>query len=363
MKTFRYKLIALLFIVCYSCSSSDTSNNNNSNSDDSNDNNDPSPSNTWLIPIEDVKDGGPGKDGIPSIENPNFNLASETFMNDDEIVIGIKVGDIVRAYPHYILDYHEIVNDNFESEKVTISYCPLTGTAFAWESKIGGNIESTFGVSGLLYNSNLILYDRETDSNWSQMLLQCVNGENIGDEPEIYNVVETNWATWKEMYPNSEVLNTQTGFERPYGTYPYGAYKTDDDFFLFIPSPLNPALPNKQRVFTIIDDDKAKVYEFSDFSGGNAIIDGFNGKNYLVVGNENIITAFQVNGALTQLEYSFSFNNSNVLFTDNEGNEWTIFGEAINGPREGQKLNNPVSVTSMWFATAAFYPNPQIYLD
>ena len=132
---------------------------------------------------------------------------------------------------------------------------------------------------------------------------------------------------------------------------------------MFVPSPLNPALPNKQRVFTIINDEKAKVYQFSDFTGGNAIIDTFKGQNYLIVGNENIITAFEVNGILTQLGYTFAFNNSDVFFTDNEGNEWSVFGEVLSGPRLGQKLNNPVNVTSMWFATAAVYPNPQIYID
>lgn len=360
MKKFKSLFIVLLITLFYSCGNSDSPNNEN-DPDGTSNGNENNPVSTWLIPIEDVKDGGPGKDGIPSIENPNFNLASATTLDDDEIVIGIKIGNTIRAYPHYILDWHEIVNDTFEDEKITISYCPLTGTAFAWESSFGTNTETTFGVSGLLYNSNLILYDRVTDSNWSQMLLQCVNGDNIGERPEIYNVVETNWGTWKTMYPNSEVLTTQTGFDKPYGTYPYGAYRTDDDFFLFIPSPLNPALPNKQRVFTIIDDDFAKVYEFSDFQGGNAIIDSFRNKNYLIAGDENIIVAFEVSGIFTQLDYTYAFNNSEVFLTDNEGNSWSIFGEVLDGPRVGQKLSNPINVTSMWFATAAFYPNPQIY--
>ncbi|WP_411894242.1 DUF3179 domain-containing protein [Winogradskyella sp. A2] len=361
MKTIKTTYLLLLVLLVFSCSSSDPSN-NDSNSDTSDDN-DPSPTDSWLIPVGDVKDGGPGKDGIPSIENPMFNLASETTMDDDEIVVGIKIGNTIRAYPHFILDYHEIVNDIIDTENISISYCPLTGTAFAWESAIEGNIESHFGVSGLLYNSNLILYDRETDSYWSQMRLQCVNGDLIGDFPEIFPVIETNWNTWKNMYPNSEVLNTQTGFDKPYGNYPYGDYRTDQDLFLFVPSPLNPALPNKERVFTIIDDDKAKVYKFSNFINGNVIIDNFNGKDYLVIGNENIINAFEVNGIFNQLEYTFSFVNSDVFFTDNEGNGWSIFGEVISGPRLGQTLNSPTSVTSMWFATAAFYPNPQIYSE
>ena len=362
MKTIQITLIATITIFTMACSSGETSNNDSLSNNPSNGNDDTPPNNNWLIPVSDVKDGGPGKDGIPSIDNPMFQVASETVMNDEEIIIGIKVGNTIKAYPHFILDWHEIVNDIVGTENISISYCPLTGTAFAWESAVEGSVSTSFGVSGLLYNSNLILYDRVTDSNWSQMRLQCVNGDLIGDLPEIYSVIETNWATWKEMYPNSEVLTTNTGFDKPYGTYPYGEYKTDDDFFLFVPSPLNPALPNKQRVYTIISgNDNAKVYKFSDFLNGNAIIDNFDSKNYLIVGNENIIVAFEVSGAFSNLEFSYAYNDSDVFFTDNEGNNWSVFGGVLSGPRLGQKLTAPTTVTSMWFATAAFYPTPEIW--
>ena len=124
MKKFKSLFIVLLITLFYSCGNSDSPNNEN-NSDGSSNGNDNNPVSTWLIPIEDVKDGGPGKDGIPSIENPNFNLASATTLDDDEIVIGIKIGNTIRAYPHYILDWHEIVNDTFEDEKITICMIEL----------------------------------------------------------------------------------------------------------------------------------------------------------------------------------------------------------------------------------------------
>jgi len=316
----------------------------------------------WLIPVGEVKDGGPGKDGIPSIDRPIFiNPEDETVLpiSDDELIVGYIDRGQAKAIPHYILDWHEVVNDNTDvtGESITISYCPLTGTAFGWESTSGGMV-STYGVSGLLYNTNLIMYDRNTDSNWSQMRLQCVNGELIGDVPTMLDVLETDWATWKQLYPDTKIMSANTGFDRAYGFYPYGSYKEDHDAFLFTPSPMSDLLPNKQRVFAIIDGNRAKAYTFPLFEGGNVFTTSFNGKNYIVVGNEKAITAFEVNGSFTSLTFEYELSDSGGFFKDNEGNIWNVFGTAISGPRIGQQLQAPSKVTSMWFAVAAFYPVP-----
>jgi hypothetical protein len=321
--------------------------------------------NTWLIPVSQVKDGGPGKDGIPSLDFPKFVAPSSSeasFLNDNDLVIGIVDGNEVRAYPHLILDWHEIVNDKLNDVSVTINYCPLTGTAFGWKSISNGST-STFGVSGLLYNSNLILYDRISDSFWSQLKLKCVNGKRIGDEPELLRIVETNWGTWKELYPSSKVLSLDTGFERNYDVYPYGNYKTNHSYFLYTANPSNKALPNKERIYAVIDENVSKVYQFSSFNGGKAVRDTFNGKEYLVVGNENLITAFEISLDYSDLTFEYDFNDSVTFFKDNEGNEWNVFGEAIEGQRKGETLKSTKSVVSFWFAIAAFYPDPEIYIE
>lgn len=316
----------------------------------------------WLIPVNEILDGGPGKDGIPSIDNPQFvNVADATFLEDDDLVVGIIKDDVIRAYPHIILDWHEVVNDEIANAFLTINYCPLTGTAFAWES-ITNNTKSSFGVSGLLYNANLILYDRNTDSNWSQLELKCVNGELINDEPSLYNVVETDWNTWKSLYPNTEVMSTSTGFSRSYGTSPYSDYSTNNERFIFTPSIINSALPNKDRIYAIINNDKSKVYQFSDFNNGHTIKDSFLGKDYLLVGNENIINAFELPETYSNVTFEYEIDSTNgTFFKDSLGNTWSIFGEALSGPQIGDKLLNSKSVVSYWFAIAAFYPNPEIY--
>ena len=321
---------------------------------------------SWLIPIAEVKDGGPGKDGIPSIDSPNFvlnNSSDASFISDDDLVVGIVIGDDAKAYPHSILDWHEIVNDNVGGDHITLSYCPLTGTAFGWKSRVGRS-DTTFGVSGLLYNANLILYDRETDSNWSQLGLQCVNGERIGDFPEVVQVIEMPWKEWKMLFPNTKVLTKNTGFSRDYDRYPYGSYKTDNDFFIFPVFPMNDAIPNKERVFALIDGTISKVYQFDKFGSGDAVRQQFNVKDYLVVGTSKFIAGYELEGDLKDLTFDYEFDSTDniiTLFSDNEGNRWSIYGEALSGPRKGIRLKATKSVIGYWFAIAAFYPNPLIY--
>jgi len=317
----------------------------------------------WLIPIEEIRDGGPGRGGIPAIDNPVFIGANANYISDDDLVIGIIKGNEIKAYPHIVMDWHEIVNDNdVGGSPVTINYCPLTGTAFGWDGVVNGQA-TTFGVSGLLYNSNLILFDRNTGSNWSQLKLECVNGALMGDLPQTISVVETKWGVWKNMFPSTKVLSLNTGFNRDYGQYPYGDYITNNDFLLFNVNPANDALPRKERVYAIIDNTITRAYRFEDFIGGKTIKETFNGKTHLIVGNSDIINAFTLSGPYLDLDFQYNYNDTEEFFSDNEGNKWNIFGEAIEGPRTGEKLTISKSVVSYWFAIAAFYPNPEIYSE
>ena len=353
-------IFSALFIM--SCGGADNSietfNDGNSSFDDSN-----VDLNEWLIPIEEVRDAA-GKDGIPSIDSPEFGKVDEvsSTLTDDLLVIGIKEGNIIKAYPHFILDWHEIVNDNLGDVSVAVTYCPLTGTAIGWNSMIKGS-KTTFGVSGFLYNNNLIPYDRLTDSNWSQIGLQCVNGELAGDKPEIISLIETTWGVWKSMYSRSSILNTNTGTNRPYDNYPYGDYKTNNGFLLFPLNPSDERLPNKERVHAIIDNNGSKVYRFNSFVGGGVIIDTFKGKEILVVGDQSTIVSFELNAINSTLNFEYAYNGSETFFKDNQGTEWNIFGEAISGPGIGNKLNPKTSFMAYWFSIGAFYPNAVIYSE
>ncbi|MGW9684078.1 DUF3179 domain-containing protein [Flagellimonas sp. 2504JD1-5] len=315
----------------------------------------PVENNFWSIPVVQVLDGGPGRDGIPSLQNLTFTQASNVnFLEDNDLIIGFKNGDDVRGYPHIILDWHEIINDNIGEASVAITYCPLTGTGIGWGRVIDGK-ETTFGVSGLLYNTNLIPFDRETNSNWSQILNESVNGELLGTKVSLSMLVETDWKTWKQMYPNSQVVNLSTGFQRTYGTSPYGNYSTDNDFFLF-PVSKDTRLPLKERVLAIINESDAKVYRFGDFAAENVVMDAFKGRNYLIVGNRDFMVAFEPEGEHNSLQFTYIFDgNSDTLLEDNEGNQWDLFGNAISGPRLGERLKAPASFMAYWFSVPAFY--------
>ncbi len=319
----------------------------------------------WLIPQSEIKDGGPGKDGIPSVDNPQFlATSSATFIDDDELVVGIKIGDEVKAYPHQILDWHEIVNDVVGNTPIALTYCPLTGSAIGWGRTIDGST-TTFGVSGLLYNTNLIPYDRKTGSNWTQMGNQCVNGELIGKEIATYQVVETTWKTWKKMFPDSKVMSKSTGFNRNYGQYPYGDYRTNNDYLIFSIDPVDNRLLQKTRVLGVIGTGRAKVYEIDQLDDVITVVhDSFDGTSLVVAGSktDNFMVAFdrKLNDG-TMLDFEAVQGGGEAIMLDQEGNQWNLFGEAISGPRSGEKLNSTNAFIGYWMAWGAFYPMPNIY--
>lgn len=320
-------------------------------------------SGVWAIPSDEVFDGGPGKDGIPSVDDPEFRSVSEiNYMNDDDLVLGFKVGNEVRAYTHPVLDWHEIVNDEVNGVAIAITYCPLTGTGIGWDRNINGEV-TTFGVSGLLYNSNLIPYDRKSDSNWSQMANECVNGELIDTPIETHLLVETTWKTWQEFYPNSSVLTTNTGFSRSYGTYPYGNYITSSNLNFPI-SVSDDRLHVKERVLGVVIDGKAKVYQFDHFPGEEISIlrDVFLDQDLVVVGStgKNFLVAFSVGEDAIDTNFTLVQNEFPIVMKDQLGNKYNLFGEVVEGPSNIQ-LESPINYMGYWFSWGTFYPGVQIF--
>ncbi len=321
----------------------------------------------WTVPVDQVFDGGPGKDGIPALEDPDLiDAVQADYLNDEDLVLGYKNGETVIAYPHAILDWHEIINDKVDFHAFAVTYCPLTGTGIGWSREVEGQ-ETTFGVSGLLYNSNLIPYDRLSDSNWSQMRLESINGTFKGKSVSTFQLVETTWQTWQEMFPETKVVSTQTGHSRNYENYPYGDYKTNHNNLIFPVSPEDDRLPTKERVHGIIVKGEAKAYRFEDFAEGLAVIeDVVNDQEVIVVGDKekNFIMSFRrklLDGTIPQFEAAPEGSPARVVLIDNEGNNWSIFGEALSGPRQGEKLVPTKSFIGFWFSWGAFYPGLKLF--
>ena len=236
-----------------------------------------------LIPSNEILQGGPPRDGIPSIENPKFVSAKEAdFLKPKDRVIGITVNGESRAYPISILNWHEVVNDQIRGVPVSVTYCPLCGTGLVYDAKVNGKTLK-FGVSGLLYNSDVLLYDRQTETLWSQILSKGVNGPMKGRKLTMIPSSQTSWEAWLKKHPNTKVLSTDTGFSRSYGRSPYGDYDNNTETY-FPVSARSRAYHPKERVLGITINGKQKAYPFVELGklGTNSLKDNFQGQSLTI---------------------------------------------------------------------------------
>ncbi|MDA1272697.1 MAG: DUF3179 domain-containing protein [Verrucomicrobia bacterium] len=224
------------------------------------------------IPTSEILSGGPGRDGIPSIDKPKFvRPSAANFMLPDDLVVSVTIGDKTRAYPLRILVWHEIVNDDLAGQPIAVTYCPLCGTAMVFNRQVG-NRTLAFGVSGLLHNSDVLMYDRQTDSLWSQLAMKSVSGSQVNTELEWLASEHLTWAAWKEKYPQGEVLSTQTGAQRNYSGSAYASYEQSPDTMFPVPTH-RAELPKKDWVVGVIVDGVARAYPLKSLPPGQTVRD------------------------------------------------------------------------------------------
>ncbi|MEW5975769.1 MAG: DUF3179 domain-containing protein [Acidobacteriota bacterium] len=216
------------------------------------------------VPKEAILEGGPPKDGIPALDRPRFISAekADRFLQDREEVIGVFTGGQARAYPLRVMVWHELVNDEIEGRAVAVSYCPLNGAAAVYHSQAGEK-QLTFGVTGKLYHSTVVLYDRQTQSLWSQVTQEAIAGSSTGMKLEMIPSLTTTWKHWKSLHPETLVLSSETGFRRDYNQNPYAAYQASDQIMFPVPRNVKSKLRNKERVLGLEIDGVAKAYPFS----------------------------------------------------------------------------------------------------
>jgi hypothetical protein len=214
-----------------------------------------------LIPEQAIERGGPPRDGIPSIDTPRFVPAARAALKEADRVLGVHHKGVARAYPVLILNWHEIVNDRIGGDPIVVTYCPLCGTGMAFDGRVGGR-ELAFGVSGLLYNSDVLLYDRTTESLWSQIMSRAVTGPLKGTRLAPVPLTHTSWADWRKRHPGTEVLSTETGHVRDYSSDPYDGYDKVPRLMFDVQN-RDDRYPLKEWVLGVTVGDAAKAYPFS----------------------------------------------------------------------------------------------------
>lgn len=223
------------------------------------------------IPVDEIHSGGPPRDGIPSIDKPRFEgvEAADRWLKAGDVVISLSLEGERRAYPLRILVWHEIVNDRFGERPVAVTYCPLCGTAMAFDARVDGS-RRTFGVSGLLYNSDVLMYDRQTESLWSQLAMKAVSGPAEGTPLELLPSVHMEWGKWKETYPQGRVLSRKTGSSRNYGRTPYKSYEKTERL-MFPARKYRDELKNKTWIVGLHLGDYSAAFPLGELKGAGEV--------------------------------------------------------------------------------------------
>lgn len=306
-------------------------------------------------------------DAIPSIQKPTIVQLDQFEYPDDEKVVGVEYNGEARAYPHQILWWHEIINDALGELPISITLCPLTGTSIVFRRSFADTIH-TLGVSGNLFNSNLVMYSKTTQSLFPQMCATGISGENQNVTIQQYPSIETTWGVWKSLYPNTTIVNFETGHVREYNLYPYESYRTDHDYMLFSVDPEDMRLNRKDYVYGLEINGEARAYPFQSLPSQAAVNDELGGEKVLIIFDKTSQTAWgyarqiDVNQELT-FEVIESQDGSPFYLRDQQTNSiWTLTGKAISGSWTGRQLESYASgYTGFWFAWAAFYPGIEIF--
>jgi hypothetical protein len=313
---------------------------------------------------KNVRSGGPPKDGIPPIDEPKYVTVQEVkeTLDDDDVVFILESSDPVKIYPQYILVYHEIVNEELEGKSISITYCPLTGSVIAYKGDIQ-TMETTFGTSGELLNSNLVMYDRVTNSYWPQILGTAINGPSKGEDLETTSIAWTRWGLAKALYPNAMVLSEKTGFLRNYGNDPYGAYTEDDSYYqtggpFFPVMNIDKRLPSKEVVIGIKTGGALLAVTKSSVADVG-VLNLELGENPFVAIYDKSLEAVRVYSRRVNGE-TLEFSLRNGVILDDSASFWTAKGQALEGTYKGESLSPVTYFDVMWFAWSAFYPETEL---
>ncbi len=330
------------------------------------------------VPLEEIVSGGPPKDGIPAIDHPRFVPVAEAnrWLNGREPVVALVERGEAKAYPLQILLWHEIVNDVVGGRPVAVTYCPLCNTALTFDRRLDGTVLD-FGTTGRLRHSDLVMYDRRTESWWQQATGEGIVGRHAGRRLEPVSAPLVNWQTFKATYPEGRVLSRETGFDRPYGSNPYSRYDDPKGSPIagFFRRQVDQRLPAMERVVTVTLGGKDVAYPFSELRNRRVINDRVGSVPIVVfwaAGTASAVDDREVSrgrdvGAtgvfdrrLEGRTLDFEAADGGVFRDRQTGSEWNLLGQSESGKMKGRQLSPIPHGNHFWFAWAVFKPTTRV---
>lgn len=328
-----------------------------------------------LIDLEHLVSGGPPPDGIPPIDQPAFEPAeSVDWLQDDEPVLSLTVGEETRAYPLQIMTWHEIVNDTVGGEPVAVTYCPLCNSGVAFHRQVDGAVLD-FGTSGMLYADNLVMYDRQTESLWPQLTGQASVGALTGTQLTAIPMGVVGWSQFVAAHPDAPVLTRDTGHVREYGRNPYPGYDDPDGWLLVEPPDgRDPRLPVKERVIGVrfrgraVAVPRRTVAETGtvtvEHAGQRVVLWHVPGQRSAldddtIAGGEEIGSVGVFTPRVGGRWLTFAAESGRIHDVET-GSRWNVLGEAVAGPLRGRRLRPVTHLDTFWFAWVAFQPDTTV---
>ncbi|MAC44433.1 MAG: hypothetical protein CL913_10930 [Deltaproteobacteria bacterium] len=327
------------------------------------------------IEYHDLLSGGPPRDGIPPIDQPKFieNQLAAQWLKPNDPVIALEINGDARAYPLQILTWHEIVNDVVGEIPVTITFCPLCNSAIVFKRNHQG-ITYDFGTSGLLRHSDLVMYDRQTESLWQQFTGEAIVGVMTGEQLMMIPSGLIGFEQFQAAYPAGKILSKETGYSREYGRNPYPGY---DDIrnnpFLFR-DPLDERLPAMARVVTVSDGKYHNAYPVELLEKLGVIHHQLGNQAVVIFHQDGVSSALDTTriangddvgatGVFVPLvgKQELTFIKERGFVDEQTGSHWNIVGQAILGPLKGKQLERLVHADQFWFSWGAFRPDTLIY--
>lgn len=332
--------------------------------------------NQRTVKLEEIISGGPSKDGIPAIDKPRFVTpqAAGAWLAPLEPVIVLAVNGDARAYPLQILMFHEIVNDVVGGQPVAVTFCPLCNASIVFDRRVAGALHD-FGTTGKLRKSDLVMYDRPSESWWQQFTGKGIVGRYAGATLTQLASTIASFQDFAQAYPQGRVLSRETGHVRAYGKNPYRGYDRIGDLPFLFRDPVDARLPAMERVIGITRGGKTRVYPFAALTVKPVINDEVGGEPVVVFSHKELLSALDAEVIRdsrripTAAAYSrktgtrvLQFEARDGRIVDREtGSVWDIFGRAVSGALKDTRLTPADGGVHFAFAWLAFHPQSEIY--